>query len=223
MEELRVGIIGAGGIAAKLHLPQLQAIDGVYVDLIGGRKASRLETLCRKFNVPRNTQDYQAVVDDPNVNAIVVALPHPLHVEWGLKVLAAGKHLLMQKPLSTSLAEADQFVDAVDKTDRIVLALPYSSRPQVLAAREIIESGGLGTVSAAHCRYSHGGPEVYYAGIQEILEEKPADALWFFDADQADVGALFDMGVYAISHLVTLVGSVAAVTAKLKTVAKPTR
>ena len=120
------------------------------------------------------------------------------------------------------MEEADLFVKAVEKSDRTVLALPYVSRPHVLAARKLVNAGALGTVSAAHARHSHGGPEVYYAGIQDILEEEPEDALWFFDANRADVGALFDMGVYAIANLVAIVGSVYAVTARCATVDKPT-
>ena len=223
MTTLRVGIVGAGGIAAKRHLPEMQTVPDARVTLIAGRRQSRLDILCRKFDVPASTQDYEAVVSDPEIDAVIIALPHPLHVEWGVKALQGGKHVYMQKPLSTSLDEADRFVQAVDRSDRTVLALPYSSSPTILAIRKQISEGKLGTVSAGHARYSHGGPEVYYAGIQQILEEEPDDDLWFFDADKADVGALFDMGVYAIANLVAVMGSVTSVTARCVTVAKPTR
>ncbi len=223
MTPLRVGIIGAGGIAAKMHLPEMQIVRDAAVTLIAGRRQSRLETLCRKFHVPRWTQNYADVIADPAIDAVIISLPHPLHVEWGLKAIDAGKHVYMQKPLSTSLDEADRFVTAAEQSDRTVLALPYVSTPKTLAARDMLAAGKLGTLSAAHCRYSHGGPEVYYAGIQQILEEETDDDLWFFDAKKADVGALFDMGVYAIATLVATVGSVRAVTARCTTVAKPTQ
>ncbi len=151
-----------------------------------------------------------------------LALPHPLHVKYGLAALAAGKHVHMQKPLSTSLDEAQQFVTAAESTDRTVLALPFVARPPVLAARQMIAEGKLGTISSATSRFSHGGPEVYYATIQAILEEEAEEELWFFDAQRADVGALFDMGVYAIAHLVALLGSVTSVMCRCRTVAKPT-
>jgi len=222
MDEIRVGIIGAGGIAAKMHLPEMQSVEKTRVTLISGRRQSRLETLCRKFDVPNWTQDYAAVVGDAEIDAVIIALPHPLHVEWGVKALEAGKHVYMQKPLSTSMDEADQFVDAVEASDRSVLALPFVSNPIILAMRKLVADEKLGRVSAGHCRYSHGGPEVYYAGIQQILEESPDDDLWFFDAKKADVGALFDMGVYAIANLVAVMGSVTAVTARCTTANKPT-
>lgn len=222
MDKFRVGIIGAGGIAAKLHLPELTAIPDVEVAVISGRKESRLNTLCHKFNVPRWTNDYDSVLADPNIDAVVIALPHPLHVEFGLKALAAGKHVHMQKPLSTSLKEADAFVQATEQSDRCVLALPFVSVPHLLAARQLVQQGAIGNVSSARSRFSHGGPEVYYATIQNILDEQPDDALWFFDSEQADVGAVFDMGVYAIAHLVTILGSAKNVTAVCSTIDKPT-
>ena len=218
----KVGVIGAGGIAAKLHLPELQTVPDTEVVVLAGRKRHRLETLCRKYHVPRWTVSYDEVLGDPEIDGVVIALPHPLHVKFGLQALEAGKHILMQKPLSTSLAEAETFVQAVERSQRTVLALPHVSTPHVLAAREYVTSGKLGRVSSATARFSHGGPEVYYATVQAILEEEPEDNLWFFDARQADVGALFDMGVYAIAHLVAVLGSVVSVTCRTSTIAKPT-
>jgi len=222
MSTIRVGIIGAGGIAAKLHLPELVNASGAEVTVLAGRKESRLTTLCELFSVPNWTHSYEEVINDPNVDAVVIALPHPLHVKYGLQALRAGKHVFMQKPLSTSMTEADKFVDAVSKSDRTVLALPFVTTPHVLTARQMVQNGDLGTISSARSRFSHGGPEVYYATIQEILKEESDDELWFFDAKQADVGALFDMGVYAIAHLVAMLGSVTAVTCRTTTISKPT-
>ncbi len=222
MSTFRVGVIGAGGIASKLHLPEMQVVEDAEVVVLAGRKQSRLETLCKKFNVPRWTHSYEEVIADPEIDGVIIAVPHPLHVKYGLLALEAGKHVHIQKPLSTSLDESEQFVSAVNASDRTVLALPYVSKPHVLAAREAVQSGKLGTVSSATARFSHGGPEVYYATIQEILGEDSDDDLWFFDAKKADVGALFDMGVYSIAHLVAILGSVKAVTCRVATLAKPT-
>lgn len=219
---LRVGVLGAGGIAAKLHLPEMQTVADAKVTVLAGRKASRLETLCRKFDVPRWTHSYDEVVADPAIDAVIICLPHPLHVRYGLAALAAGKHVHIQKPLSTSLAEASDFVKAVETGDRTVLALPFVARPHVLEARDWVQSGKLGRVASAHARFSHGGPEVYYATIQTILNEPPVKELWFFDSQQADVGALFDMGVYSIAHLCAVLGSVTEVSCYCTTANKPT-
>src|SRR2546422_547167 len=209
---MNIGIIGAGGIALKMHLPQLAEIAGVKVTHIAGRKESRLRLLSERFDVPNWTTDYESLLSEPSIDGIIVALPHPLHVPIGIKAIGAGKHLLMQKPLCADMAEADTFVAAAETTDRTVLCLPHFS-PEVYAARRLVADGAIGIPSGAHCRVSHGGPEVYYAEVRDGFGECPpapnsgGDDLWFFKSDEAAVGALFDMGVYAVSVLVAVLGS----------------
>lgn len=217
---MNIGIIGAGGIAYKLHLPQLTTIPGVRVTHLAGREEHRLRILAEKYDVPYCTTDYQALLADDRVDAVVVALPHPLHVPFGLQVLQAGKHLLMQKPLCGRMDEADRFVEAVERSDRIVYCLPHFGS-EVRKARQLLQSGAIGRFSGASCRASHGGPEVYYAEVRDAFQET-GEELWFFKEGEAAVGALFDMGVYAVATLVAIAGSVRAVTGMIATVAKPT-
>jgi predicted dehydrogenase len=226
METLNVGIIGAGGIAQKMHLPELSRLDGVRVTMLSGRKEQRLRTLCERFGVPHFTHDSGELLADPSIDAVVVALPHPLHVAAGIEALRAGKHLLMQKPLCGDMGEADAFVAAVEASDRTVMCLPHFGAT-AYKAREMVNAGAIGTVSGAHCRVSHGGPEVYYAEVRDGFGEtgrrpSPGGDLWFFDAGQAAVGALFDMGVYAVAQLVAVLGRVTRVFGRATTIAKPT-
>ena len=219
-EPLRVAIIGAGGIANKLHLPQLTAVPDVQVVHLVGRTERRLRILAERFGVPRWSHDNDDVLKNPEIDAVVVALPHPLHVPVGMEVLAAGKHLLMQKPLCDRMEDADAFVRAVEANDQTVLCLPHFP-PTVYAARQMVRDGVIGKVSGATGRSSHGGPEVYYAEVRDAFGEEGGD-LWFFDARRASVGALFDMGVYATSQLIATIGSVARVFGRMATLAKPT-
>src|SRR5690625_5175350 len=222
MSKIRFGIIGAGGIAAKMHLPELRELqDRAEVLLLAGRRESRLRLLCDSFDVPGFTTDFDAVLSDPRIDAVCIATPHPIHVEWGVKALAAGKHVLMQKPLSGNLEEAEKIVRAVEANDPVFLCLPHFS-PVIWSIRKLIEEGRIGKVSSARARTSHGGPEVYYREILSIFKEPPLDDLWFFDSKRAGVGALFDMGVYAVSQLVALLGSVKKVLAFTATIEKPT-
>ncbi len=222
MKKVRVGIIGAGGIAAKMHLPELTAEhERCEVVLLSGRKESRLRVLCEKFDVPDFTTDYGAVISDPTVDAVCVATPHPQHVKWGLEALRAGKHVFMQKPLCGEMVEANAYVDAAAQTDRTVLCLPHFSAP-VWSIRRLIDEGMLGKISSARVRTSHGGPEVYYREVLSIFGEEPTDELWFFDSRKAGVGALFDMGVYAVAQAVALLGTARRVTALTSTFDKPT-
>ncbi|MDQ3814274.1 MAG: Gfo/Idh/MocA family oxidoreductase, partial [Armatimonadota bacterium] len=262
MDKIRIGIIGAGGIAAKSHLPELAELqDRCEVALISGRKESRLRLLCEKFSVGGYTQNYEDVIADDRIDAVLIATPHPQHVAWGIKALEAGKHVMMQKPLCGDMAEANAFVAAVEKSDRTVMCLPHFS-PRIYAVRQGIRDGVIGRVSGAHARTSHGGPEVYYVEVRNIfgetggetgdlreklqgkvtreqaveaMERRKAtgeplekiladmglveshDDLWFFDSRRASVGALFDMGVYAVAHIVALLGSVQRVAAIVTT------
>jgi predicted dehydrogenase len=217
---LNIGIIGGGGIANKLHLPQIAEVDGLKVTHIAGTQESRLKILAERFGIPHIVGDYDAVLADDSVEGIIIALPHPLHVPFGLKALAAGKHVLMQKPLCADMGEANAFVEAAEASDKIVMCLPHFA-PEIYKTRELIEAGKIGTPSGAHCRTSHGGPEVYYAEVRDAFGEKD-EGLWFFQAGEAAVGALFDMGVYAVASLVSVMGRVQSVMGQVATIDKPT-
>lgn len=225
VQPLRIGIIGAGGIAAKMHLPQLEKIPGVTLTLLAGRKIERLKVLAKRHGGTPCT-DYRKVIEDPKTDAICVATPHPQHVEWGLAALKAGKHVFMQKPLAPTIDEANRFVEAVEKSDKITYCLPQLTSPAILAMRDLISEGKLGKISGAHCRTSHGGPEVYNAGVRELLGEpplKPGEKLWFFEAGEAAVGALFDMGVYSIARLVGVLGTAKKVMGMADILDKPSQ
>jgi predicted dehydrogenase len=224
MPKFRIGIVGAGGIAAKLHLPEVAALAGrAEVTLISGRTERRLKLLQEKFGVPRRTTRYEDVIADPDVDGVIVATPHPDHVKWGIAALEAGKHLYMQKPLCGDMAEADAFVAACDMhPDRVVFCLPHFD-DQVQTVRQKLLAGDIGKPTGMRARTSHGGPEVYYREVAAIFGEPEPTDLWFFDPVKAGgIGALFDMGVYATAHVVAVLGSIKRVTAVLATIDKPT-
>lgn len=220
---LRFGIIGAGGIAAKSHLPEIAELKGrAEVTLISGRKQSRLDTLAERFGVKRTTTRYEDVIADDQVDAVIIATPHTQHVSWAIKALQAGKHVLIQKPLCDNMDEAHALVKAAEaRPGQVVLAMPHYF-PYVYAFRDRIAAGAIGKITGGRARSSHGGPDVYYREVAQIFGEKEGGDLWFFDPKQASVGALFDMGVYAVSQLIALMGTVKRVTAVTATVDKPT-
>ena len=220
---INVGILGAGGIAALSHLPEIAQVEGMQVAHICGRRESRLRLLCDRFAVPRFSTDWRDLLNDDDLDAVIVALPPPLHAQAGLAVLKRGLHLFMQKPLCTAIEAANQLVSASEsRPHQIVYCLP-SCAAAVYEMRRQLAAGAIGKVSAALARHSHGGPEVYYAEVADAFNEPRMEAdFWFFDADAAGAGALMDMGVYAIAALVALLGTVRQVTARMTTVAKPT-
>lgn len=220
---IKVGILGAGGIAALSHLPEIDQVDGMKVTHICGRKESRLKLLCDRYDIPQFSTNWDDLLNDDTLDAVIVALPHPLHAEAGLAVLERGLHLFMQKPLCTTMEEAGQLVEAAQaRPDQVVFCRPSFSA-NVYEMRRQIQSGAIGKVTGALARHSHGGPEVYYAEVTDSFEEPRVEGdFWFYDADIAGGGALIDMGVYSISSLVGVLGRVVNVTARMTTVDKPT-
>ena len=220
---LNVGILGAGGIAALSHLPEIAAIDGMRVTHICGRRERRLRLLCERFDVPRYSTNWASLLDDDDLDAVIVALPHPLHAEAGLAVLERGLHLFMQKPLCTTVEEANQLVAASEARPAQVVYCRPSYDAAVYEMRRQLAYGAIGKVSGAFARHSHGGPEIYYAEVADTFEEPRAeDDLWFYDSETAGGGALIDMGVYSIANLVALLGKADYVSARMTTVDKPT-
>ncbi len=221
---INVGILGAGGIAALSHLPEIAEVEGIQVTHLCGRKERRLKHLCDKFSVPRYSVQWEELLSDASLDAVIVALPHPLHGEAGLKVLERGKHLFMQKPLCAAMEEANQLVAAAEARPDLCVYCRPSFGAEIYEMRNQIAAGAIGRVSSAGARHSHGGPEVYYVEVADAFQEPPRgdDDLWFFDPKQASVGALFDMGVYPVARLIAVLGRVVRVTACLTTIAKPT-
>ena len=220
---LNVGILGAGGIAALSHLPEIAEVDGMRVSHICGRRESRLRLLCERFDVPRYSTDWAGLLNDEELDAVIVALPHPLHAAAGAAVLERGLHLFMQKPLCTSMDEANQLLKASEARPGQVVYCRPSLDAAVYEMRRRLAAGAIGKVSGALARHSHGGPEIYYAEVADAFEEpRVEDDLWFYDADTAGGGALIDMGVYSIANLVALLGKVDFVSARMATVDKPT-
>jgi predicted dehydrogenase len=220
---INVGILGAGGISALSHLPEIADVDEMKVTHICGRTEQRLRLLCDRFDIARFSTHWNDLLNDDTLDAVIVALPHPLHAKAGLAILERGLHLFMQKPLCTTMDEANQLVNAVEtRPNQIVYCRPSIS-PSAYEMRQQIKAGAIGKVSGALARHSHGGPEVYYAEVTDTFNEPRVDGdFWFYNADEAAGGALIDMGVYSITSLVAVLGRVINVTARMTTVDKPT-
>jgi predicted dehydrogenase len=224
MDEMGVGLVGAGGIAALLHLPEIERAEGMRVVHIADVREDRMEKLAARHGIARRSTGIDELLSDDEVEGVIVALPHPLHAEAGLKSVEAGRHLFMQKPLCATMEEADRLAAACEARPELAVYCRPSFPPAVRKMREMVEAGAVGRLSGGAARHSHGGPEVYYAEVADAFgEPRQKENLWFFDAASASVGALFDMGVYAVAGLVAVMGRAVSVTARLTTVDKPTR
>src|ERR1700760_3009216 len=114
MAKLKWGILSTANIGLKRILPAIQAGTRGELFAIASRDAAKAAAVATRFGITRHYGDYQALLDDPDVEAIYNPLPNHLHVEWTVKALQAGKHVLCEKPIALDAREAAAIVAARD-------------------------------------------------------------------------------------------------------------
>ena len=205
MKPIRIGILGAARIAPAAVIKPARNVDEATVTVVAARDRTRAEAYAHKHGIPRVVDGYQAVVEDPDVDAVYIPLPNGLHAAWTLKALEAGKHVLCEKPFTANAAEAEQVGAAADaRPGQVVMeAFHYRYHPVARRMREIVDSGELGTLR--HVEATLAFPLPRFGDIR-------------YDYDLAG-GALMDAGCYAV-HLARLLGreepTVTAARAKLR-------
>jgi predicted dehydrogenase len=152
---VRIGILGAARIAPLALINQAQDNGEVVVAAVAARDASRAQAFSEKHRIARVHGSYEALVADPDLDAIYNPLPNGLHGKWTRAALAAGKHVLCEKPFTANASEAREIAELAAKSDRVVMeGLHYRYHPLTLRVEEIIASGELGKlehVEAALC------------------------------------------------------------------------
>ncbi|HET9892838.1 MAG TPA: Gfo/Idh/MocA family oxidoreductase [Mycobacterium sp.] len=152
---IRMGILGAARIAPMALIGPAQKNADVVVAAVAARDVSRAQAFAAKHGIASVHDDYEALIADPDIDAIYNPLPNGLHGRWTRAALAAGKHVLCEKPFTANAAEAREIAALAADSDRVVMeAFHYRYHPLTLRAEEIIASGELGTlqhVEAALC------------------------------------------------------------------------
>src|SRR6201994_3834951 len=143
-EPLRVGVLGAANIA-RHFISGVKPSTTVVVAAVASRSADKAEKFARENGVPRFHSAYEALLADPQIDAIYNPLPNSLHAEWSIRACEAGKHVLCEKPLCTSADEARAMFAAARKNGvHLVEGYPYRAQPQTIAALEMIHAGAIG-------------------------------------------------------------------------------
>jgi predicted dehydrogenase len=191
--KVNVGVVGCG--VGVLHLQGLAKDPRVNIVAIAGLDEARCHDLAKTYNVPRVYREYQELLDDPDVEAVTVAVPNTLHLPVALAALAANKHVIVEKPLAPTSAEAQQILDAAAKTDR-VLGVIFNRRGrhdmQILKAQ--IEKGALGRIYHA---------KAYWMRRSGI----PGLGTWFTSKAKAGGGPLIDLGIHVIDMAIWALGN----------------
>ncbi|WP_033292223.1 Gfo/Idh/MocA family protein [Amycolatopsis jejuensis] len=154
MTELRWGLLATGTIAAEFAAGVEQSRHGV-LTAVAGRSAERARDFANRFDIPKAYAGYENLLADPDVDAVYVATPHALHAEWAIRAAEAGKHVLCEKPLTLTAAEAEKVVDAARRNDVFLMeAFMYRLHPQTRRLVELIECGAIGEVRAVDVTFS---------------------------------------------------------------------
>ena len=183
--KIRWGILGTGNIAAKFA-KGLQALDDAEITAVGSRADNTAEKFGRKFSIPNRHDSYQKLANDPDVDVVYVATPHPPHMENTILCLNAGKAVLCEKPFAVNAAQARQMID-VAKSQKLFLMEAMWTRfwPAIVKLRSLLEQNVIGRVNLLWADYcatgDWGGPQ------SRMLNPQLAG------------GALLDIGVYPVS------------------------
>jgi predicted dehydrogenase len=142
---VRIGILGASSYAPTTLINPARGNDEVVVAAVGARDVPSAEAFAAKYGISRAHGSYEALLDDPDLDAIYVLLPTSMHGRWTKAALAAGKHVLCEKPFTANAAEAHEIAELAAKSDRVVMeAIQFRYHPLTLRVEQIIASGELG-------------------------------------------------------------------------------
>ncbi len=184
---VRWGILGASHFARHHMAPAIHAARGA--DLVAIATSDPVKAEGFWDFAPRMTMHatYEALLADPSIDAVYIPLPNHLHVEWTLKALAAGKHVLCEKPIAMEEAAFDALIVARDKTGLLAAeAYMIVHHPQFIRARQLVQSGAIGTLRHADVSFSYNNEE-----DTDNIRNRP----------ETGGGALPDIGVYAFGSV----------------------
>jgi D-xylose 1-dehydrogenase (NADP+, D-xylono-1,5-lactone-forming) len=183
MDRLRWGIIGTGNIAGQFATGVRASARGTLAGA-GSRSLDSARAFAGKHQIECAHGSYEALIDDPQVDAIYLSLPNSMHHEWAIKSLRAGKHVLCEKPFARTAAEAQEMFDVAQQTGRVLVeAFMYVSHPQTRAALEAVRDGTIGQLKLIRTSFCYRTNKI--------------DGNVRFSHELAG-GALMDVGCYCI-------------------------
>jgi predicted dehydrogenase len=195
--KLRIALIGysfMGSIHAQAWTtaPRFFDLDVVPVlAAVCGRDKEAAQSFADKFGVGRVETDWRALVEDPEIDAVDICVPGNLHAEIAIAALQAGKHVLCEKPLANTLAEAEKMALAAEEAKAggalAMVGFSYRRTPALAYARELVRDGRLGTIR--HIRASY---------LQDWIVDEDFPLVWRLDKDKAGSGALGDIGAHIL-------------------------
>jgi predicted dehydrogenase len=183
---IRIGLLGAARIAPNALVKPARVVEGVEVAAVAARDPGRAEAFATRWGVPTVHSDYATLIADPDLDAVYIPLPNGLHAQWTLAALAAGKHVLCEKPFTSNADEAREVERAAAGTDLVVMeAFHYRYHPLMARALDLVAKDTIGEVRHVETQFCFPLPR--FSDIR-------------YNAALAG-GALMDAGCYAVHCL----------------------
>jgi predicted dehydrogenase len=189
-DKTKVGLIGSQFIS-HIHAHSLKRCPEAELFAVASPTPGNAERLAAKHGIPHSLTDYKKLLAMPEVQMVVVGVPNQLHCEVALAAAAAGKHVVMEKPLCMNLAEADRMIEACRKAKvKLMYAEELCFAPKYVRLKQLLESGALGLPTLLKQSEKHDGPH----------------AAHFWDASRAGGGVTMDMGCHAVEFFRWMLG-----------------
>ena len=199
-EPVRWGILSTAKIARAL-LGGARAAVGAQVVAVASRDPARGEAFAAEHGVGRVHASYEALLADPDVEAVYIPLPNSLHVPWSVRALEAGKHVLCEKPLSRRAADAERAFDVAERAGRLLMeGFMWRYHPQTDALVRLVREGAIGPLRTVRAAFGF---------------DLPPDGVNVRWSSELEGGALMDVGCYCVSALRLLAGEPTRVAAEL--------
>ncbi len=183
VQPVRWGFLSTAGINRAV-LAGVRQTDRAEVVAVASREQQRADDYAREHGIERAHGSYEALLDDADVEVIYVSLPNSLHVEWSVRALEAGKHVLCEKPFDRRPREVERAFDAADQAGRLLMeAFMYRHHPQTKKLQEVVAAGAIGELRHLRSSFS-------------FTLDNPDDVRL---APELDGGSLMDVGCYCLS------------------------
>lgn len=192
--KLQVGLVGAGGIARDQHLPAWAKVPFAEVSALADVSEEALTAMGERFGIRRRLLEWPKLVELDDLDIVDICTPNRTHTPIALAALAAGKHVLCEKPLATTSAEVHRLADAAHAAGRLLMAAQHwRFEPSVVQLKSLIDSGLMG--------------DIYYSRAQFLRRRLLPSRATFIEKQYSGGGPVFDIGVHILDLACWFMGS----------------
>lgn len=154
--KIKWGVLGASKLALEKVIPAMSNQDNYEIKAIASRNRERASAAAARLDIPVSYGSYEALIRDPDIDAVYIPLPNDMHVDYTLKCMEAGKHVLCEKPLALRSGDISRLIEARDRYKvKVGEAFMVKTHPQWIKARELVQQGALGKTSIVQGFFSY--------------------------------------------------------------------